>query len=46
LAIIELGLGATLICAIYNNYSIKAKGKVTMPDGTVVEGDVVLEKNN
>jgi len=42
--IIALGLSAALIYAIHNEYSIKAKGKVTMPDGTIIEGDVILEK--
>lgn len=43
-AIIALGLGATLIFLIYNSYDIKAKGKVKMPDGTEVEGEIILEK--
>jgi len=42
--IIALGISAVLIYAIHNEYSIKAKGKVTMPDGTIIEGDVILEK--
>ncbi|WP_028304329.1 hypothetical protein [Oceanospirillum maris] len=44
LAIIALGLGVVLIWAIYKNYRIKAKGKVTLPDGTEVEGELVLER--
>ena len=44
-AIVVLGLGATLIWAIYNNYSIKTGGKLTLPNGTIVEGEIVLEKN-
>lgn len=43
-ALIVLGLGATLIWAIYNEYDIKAGGKLTLPDGTVVEGEMVLQK--
>ncbi|MBD3796122.1 MAG: hypothetical protein IE881_09430 [Epsilonproteobacteria bacterium] len=44
-AIIALGIGITLIWIIYNDYSIKVKGKAKMPDGTEVEGEIVLEKN-
>lgn len=45
ITIIALGIGATLIFVIYNDYTIKAKGKVKMPDGIEVEGEVILEKN-
>lgn len=44
-AIIALGVGATLIYAIYNGYSIKGKGKVRMPDGIEYEAEMVMEKN-
>lgn len=44
-AIVALGLGAALVWVIYNDYNIKAKGKVKMPDGTEVEGEIILEKN-
>jgi hypothetical protein len=44
-AIVALGLGATLIYAIYNGYSIKGKTKVTTPDGTVIEAELVMEKD-
>jgi len=43
-AVIALGLGATLIYAIYYNYNIKAGGKITLPDGTIVEAELVLDK--
>ena len=45
IAIVALGVGATLIYAIYNGYSIKGKTKVTTPDGTVYEAEVVMERN-
>ena len=45
IAIIALG-GAVLIWAIYNNYTIKGKRKVTKPDGTVEETEITLEKRN
>lgn len=44
IALAVLGLGATLIWALYNDYNITAGGKVTLPDGTVVEGELVLKK--
>ena len=44
-ALVALGLSATLIWMIYNGYTIKGKGKVKLPDGTVVEGEIILEKN-
>lgn len=44
-AIVALGLGAALVWVIYNDYTIKAKGKVKMLDGTEIEGEVILEKN-
>lgn len=44
-AIVALGLGAALVFVIYNDYNIKAKGKVKMPDGTEVEGEIILEKS-
>lgn len=44
-AIVALGLGAALVWIIYNDYDIKAKGKVKMPNGTEVEGEIILEKN-
>ena len=43
-ALVVLGLGATLIWAIYNEYDIKAGGKVTLSDGTVIQGEMVLQK--
>lgn len=44
-AIILLGLGMALVWVIYNEYKIVVKGKVKMPDGTEIEGEIVLEKN-
>ena len=44
-AIVTLGIGAALVWAIYNDYNIKVKGKVKMPDGKEVEAEIVLEKN-
>jgi len=44
-AIIALGVGATLIYAIYNGYSIKGKTKVKTTDGTEYEAEIVMEKN-
>lgn len=44
-ALAALGLSATLIWLIYNDYTIKGKGKVKLPDGTEVEGEIILEKN-
>ncbi|ENM3919004.1 hypothetical protein DDN19_003328 [Vibrio cholerae] len=44
-AIIALGVGVTLIYAIYNGYSIKGKTKVKTPDGTEYEAEIVMEKN-
>lgn len=44
-AIILLGLGIALVWVIYNEYKIVVKGKVKMPDGTEIEGEIVLEKN-
>jgi hypothetical protein len=41
---IALGLGVTLIWAIHNNYEIKAGGNVKLPDGTVMEGELILQK--
>jgi hypothetical protein len=43
-AIIALGVGATFVYAIYNGYSIKGKGRVTTPDGTEYEAEIVMEK--
>ena len=45
-AVVALGIGAALIWVIYNNYDIKAKAKVKLPDGTEIEGELILEKNN
>lgn len=44
-AIITLGVGATLIYAMYNGYSIKGKTKVKTPDGSEYEAEIVMEKN-
>lgn len=44
-AIVVLGVGSVLIFALYNNYDIEAKGKVKMPDGSEVEGELVLRRN-
>ena len=44
-AIIALGVGATLIWAIYNNYSIKVKGKYTSSSGATYEGEIILERD-
>lgn len=43
--IIALGIGATLIYALYNGYNIKAKGKVTTPDGRTYDAEIALEKH-
>lgn len=42
--VLALSLSASLIFLIYNGYSIKGKGKYTAPDGSVFEGEVILEK--
>ena len=44
-AIVTLGVGATFIWAIYNNYSIKVKGKYTSSDGDIYEGEIILERD-
>jgi len=44
-AVLALGIGATLIYAIYNGYSIKAKCKVKTIDGKEYEAEMVMEKN-
>lgn len=44
-AIVVLGVGSVLIFALYNNYDIEVKGKVKMPDGSEVEGELVLRRN-
>jgi len=44
-AIVTLGLGATFIWAIYNNYSIKVKGKYTSSNGEEIEGEIILERS-
>lgn len=44
-AIVALGFGAALVWIMYNDYTIKAKCKVKMPDGTEIEGEVILERN-
>lgn len=44
LAIIALGLGVVLIWALANNYTLRGKCKVTLPNGTAIEAEVVLEK--
>lgn len=44
IAIAVIG-GAVLVWAIYNNYTIRAKRKVTKPDGTVEESEMTLERN-
>lgn len=43
-AIVVLGVGAVLIFALYNDYDVKAKGKVKLPDGTEVDGELILSK--
>lgn len=43
-AIIAIGVGATLIWAIYNNYSIEAKGKYTSSNGDTYEGEIILKR--
>ena len=45
IAILFLGLALTLIWVIYNDYKIVVKGKIEMPDGTEIEGEIILEKN-
>lgn len=45
-AIIALGVGATLIWAIYNNYSLKVKGRYTSPDGDTYECEIILERDS
>jgi hypothetical protein len=44
--ILALGLSAVFVWAIYNDYTIKVNGKVTMPDGTEIKGELVLEKTS
>lgn len=44
-AIVTLGIGSTFIWAIYNNYSIKAKGKYTSKNGVTCEGEIILERD-
>lgn len=35
-------LGSVLIYALWKNYKIIGKGKYTLPDGTSIEGEVIL----
>lgn len=42
--ILSLSLGTALLWAIYNDYNIKAKGKLVMLDGTEFEGGLILER--
>lgn len=44
-AMILLGVGATALYAIYNNYDIKGKCKVKLPNGVEVEAEMVLNNN-
>ncbi len=44
IAIITLGIGTTLIYALHNGYNIKAKGKVTTPNGRTYDAEITLEK--
>ncbi|MFT4927779.1 MAG: hypothetical protein ACI8WB_003893 [Phenylobacterium sp.] len=44
-AIVTLGIGVTFIWAIYNNYSIKLKGKYTSSGGDTYEGEIILDRN-
>lgn len=43
--LIALGLSAALVWVIYNDYRIEVKGKVKNPDGSEVEGEIILERN-
>jgi hypothetical protein len=43
-AIIVLGLSATILYAIYSNYDVKGGGKITLPNGTELEGELNLER--
>ncbi|GAA5192724.1 hypothetical protein [Ferrimonas gelatinilytica] len=36
-------LGVTLIYAIANDYRVKGKGRIVLPDGTEVDGELILE---
>lgn len=44
LAIAGLGIGTVLIWSLVNGYTIKAKSKIKLPDGTTVEAELILEK--
>ena len=45
LDLVFLGLSASFIMFLYTGYNIKAKTKITLANGTIIEGDVILEKN-
>ena len=36
-------LGAAILWALWKNWKIKARGKVTLPNGVEVEGEIILE---
>lgn len=42
-AIVAIGVGATFVWAIYNNYSIEVKGKYTTSEGETLEGEIILK---
>jgi hypothetical protein len=43
-AIVALEVSAVFLFAMYNDCDIKAKGSVKIPDGTEVEGEVILSR--
>ncbi|SNY58528.1 hypothetical protein SAMN06297280_3428 [Arsukibacterium tuosuense] len=43
-AIITLGGGAAIVYAIYRDFSITGKCRVTTPDGAEYEAEIVMEK--
>ncbi len=44
-AIVTLSIGVTFIWAIFNDYSIKVKGKYTSSDGDTYEGEIILDRD-
>ncbi|QYJ77936.1 hypothetical protein [Shewanella acanthi] len=40
-----IGISAGLIWLIYDSYDIIARGRIELPDGTILEGEVILKRN-